>query len=139
MVRRLTRNIRVKKTAAASSTLPVGTQTFWCVPLDIRDTGSAENALLILDEKTEVVVKVGSSGSHLTFAHFCDENASKTVDGQSSDYLNPVVTAPGEYIADHVIVYEDGTEHRQSIRRSFEINQVQTLMQSGFASRQHQR
>ncbi|MBT3995135.1 MAG: CehA/McbA family metallohydrolase [Chloroflexi bacterium] len=127
-----------KKTAAAISTLPVGNQTFWGVPFDIRDTGSAENGLLVLNEKSEVVVKVESSGSHLTFAHFCDENASKTVAGQSSDYLNPVVTAPGEHIADYVIVYENGTEHRQSIRRRFEINQVQTRMQSGFASRQHQ-
>jgi hypothetical protein len=92
----------------------------------------------VFDGNSEAVITIGSSGSHLTFAHFCDENASTTVAGQSSDYLNPVVTAPGEHIADYVVVYEDGTKHRQSIRRRFEINQVQTRMQSGFSSRQHQ-
>jgi hypothetical protein len=49
-----------------------------------------------------------------------------------------VVTAPGEHIADYVVVYDDGSEHRQTVRRRFEINQAQTRMQSGFSSRQHQ-
>jgi hypothetical protein len=48
------------------------------------------------------------------------------------------VTAPGEHLADYVVVFEDGSEHRQTIRRRFEISQAQSRMQSGFASRQHQ-
>lgn len=127
-----------EKTAASILTLPVGKQTFWGVPFEIAGSCSVENRLVVLDGRTSVVIQVESSGSHLTFAHFCDENASTTVAGQSSDYLNPVVTAPGEHIADYVVVYKDGTEHRQSIRRRFEINQIQTRMQSGFSSRQHQ-
>ncbi len=123
------------KTAGAVSSLPVGNQTFWGVPFSLADDG---NNLLVIQNDEQANVKIGSSGSHLTFAHFCDEKASSSVAGQSSDYLNPVVTAPGEHIADYVVVYEDGTEHRQSIRRRFEINQVQTRMQSGFTSRQHQ-
>ncbi len=116
----------------------MGKQTFWGVPFEIAGSCSVENRLVVLDGRTSVVIQVESSGSHLTFAHFCDENASTTVAGQSSDYLNPVVTARGEHIADYVVVYKDGTEHRQSIRRRFEINQIQTRMQSGFSSRQHQ-
>lgn len=123
------------KTADAITQLPTGEHSFWGVPFDLSTT---DKNLLVLDGVKPNVIHIGSSGSHLTFAHFCDENASTTVAGQSSDYLNPVITAPGEHIADYVVVYEDGSEHRQSIRRRFEINQVQTRMQSGFVSRQHQ-
>ncbi|HIF73192.1 MAG TPA: hypothetical protein EYQ61_11640 [Dehalococcoidia bacterium] len=123
------------KTAASVVDLPVGSQTYWGVPFDIA---SSRNELLVLDGESSVDVSVGAAGSHLVFAHFCDEKASTTVAGQPADYLNPVVTAPGEHLADYVVVFEDGSEHRQSIRRRFEINQVQTRMQSGFSSRQHQ-
>ena len=44
----------------------------------------------------------------------------------------PVVTAPGEHLADYVIEYADGTEHRVAVRRRFEVNQVLSRMQSGF-------
>jgi len=123
------------KTAKAVSTLPVGNQTFWGIPFELVANGKN---LIVLDNGDSATLDVNASGSHLTFAHFCDENAAKTVAGQSADYLNPVVTAPGEHIADYIVVFDDGSEHRRSIRRRFEINQVQTRMQSGFTSRQHQ-
>jgi len=123
------------KTAASLSKLPVGSQSFWGVPFDMATSGSD---LVVLSDASSVDVSIGASASHVVFAHFCDENASTTVAGQASDYLSPVVTAPGEHIADYVVVYDDGSEHRQTIRRRFEINQAQTRMQSGFSSRQHQ-
>jgi hypothetical protein len=123
------------KTGDAVALLPAGSQSFWGVPFDLSDGG---NELLVLGSESSVDISVGASGSHIVFAHFCDEKASTTVAGQPSDYLNPVVTAPGEHLADYVVVFADGSEHRQTIRRRFEINQVQTRMQSGFASRQHQ-
>ncbi len=121
------------KTAGATSQLPTGSQVFWGIPFEIADYH-----LVIVEDKSELEISVNASGSHLVFAHFCDENASTTVAGQSSDYLNPVVTAPGEHIADYIVVFDDGSEHRQTVRRRFEINQIQTRMQSGFSSRQHQ-
>ncbi len=124
-----------KKTADAIVDLPKGNQTFWGVPFEL-EPGS--NGLVVLRGSDSASIEIGASGSHMVFAHFCDENATTTVAGQSSDYLNPVVTAPGEHIADYTVVYEDGTDYVQSVRRRFEINQVQTRMQSGFASRQHQ-
>jgi hypothetical protein len=124
-----------EKTAASLSQLPMGSQSFWGVPFDLSSSG---NDLIVLGDVTSVEVSIGASGSHVVFAHFCDENASTTVAGQASDYLSPVVTAPGEHIANYVVVYEDGSEHRQTVRRRFEINQAQTRMQSGFSSRQHQ-
>ena len=124
-----------EKTAASLSQLPMGSQSFWGVPFDLSSSG---NDLIVLGDVTSVEGSIGASGSHVVFAHFCDENASTTVAGQASDYLSPVVTAPGEHIANYVVVYEDGSEHRQTVRRRFEINQAQTRMQSGFSSRQHQ-
>jgi hypothetical protein len=124
-----------QKTAGSITQLPVGSQSFWGVPFELEASG---NELMVLDSAKSTEISVGAAGSHIVFAHFCDEKASTTVAGQSSDYLNPVVTAPGEHIADYVVVFEDGTEHRQTIRRRFEISQAQSRMQSGFASRQHQ-
>ena len=123
------------KTAASLSQLPMGAQSFWGVPFDLA---TSENDLIFLGDASSVDVSIAASGSHVLFAHFCDEKASTTVAGQASDYLSPVVTAPGEHIADYVVVYDDGSEHRQTVRRRFEINQAQTRMQSGFSSRQHQ-
>ena len=47
------------------------------------------------------------------------------------------MTAPGEHLADYVIVYADGSEARVPVRRRFEVNQVNVRSQSGFVSRQH--
>ncbi|MDP6666808.1 MAG: hypothetical protein QF357_05350 [Dehalococcoidia bacterium] len=128
------------KTAGAVNTLPTGSQVFWGVPFEFAGGGDAGsvNDLLVLAGEPGVEIAVGAAGSHLVFAHFCDERASTTVAGQSADYLNPVITAPGEHLVDYVIVFEDDSEHRQRIRRRFEINQVLSRMQSGFSSRQHQ-
>ncbi|MCZ6539263.1 MAG: hypothetical protein O6922_05505 [Chloroflexi bacterium] len=125
------------KTAGAIAKLPTGAQTFWGIPFEFVTPGGGKD-LLVMPDDSSVEIAVGAAGSHLVFAHFCDERASTTVAGQSADYLNPVITAPGEHLADYVVVFEDGSEHRQQIRRRFEINQVQTRMQSGFSSRQHQ-
>ena len=125
------------KTAGAVAGLPVGSQTFWGIPFEFT-APTDEHDLLVLAGTSAVEIEVGASGSHLVFAHFCDERASTTVAGQSADYSNPVITAPGEHLADYVVVFEDGSELRQQVRRRFEINQVQTRMQSGFSSRQHQ-
>ena len=78
------------------------------------------------------------AASYIVFAHLCDARARTTVAGQTSDYPNPVVTAPGEHLADYVIEYTDGTEHRVPVRRRFEVNQVMTRKQSGFLNRPHQ-
>ena len=123
------------KTARAITDLPAGTQTFWGIPFEMPE---GERDLIVFSDTSSIEITINVSGSHIVFAHFCDETASNTVAGQSSDYLNPVVTAPGEHLADYIVVYDNGTEHREQIRRRFEINQVQTRMQSGFSSRQHE-
>ena len=119
-------------------------------PADPRSSGECRS---ISDRTTAVwgLIVVGAEGSedatglsvegtatHLVFAHVCDSRARTTVAGQSSDYVNPAVTAPGEHLADYVIVYADGSEARVPVRRRFEVNQVNVRSQSGFVSRQHQ-
>ena len=127
--------------AKAISILPGGSQKFWGVPFDLGSDGSNGPGLLIAGEagsQDAIVISVEGTATHLVFAQVCDSRARTTVAGQSSDYVNPAVTAPGEHLADYVIVYADGYEARIPVRRRFEVNQVNVRSQSGFVSRQHQ-
>ena len=46
---------------------------------------------------TEAVsLPVRGRGTYVVFAHFCDSRARASSAGQTADYPNPVVTAPGE-------------------------------------------
>ena len=74
--------------------------------------------------------------SHVVIAHFCDSRSASGVGGQSSDYANPAVTAPGEHLADYVLLYQDGTTAAIPVRRRFEVNQISTFLQNAFVARQ---
>ena len=104
------------KTAKSASELPIGSQVFWGIPFDFS---VGKNNIVVFSDRTGIEIPLNQSGSHLVFAHFCDEKATTTVAGQSSDYLNPVVTAPGEHLADYTLSFEDGSQHRQRIRAAF--------------------
>ena len=132
-------------TASDIKRLPFGSQVFWGIPFDLAD--ASESALAVAGaagSSSTVSLAIGSNAAYLVFAHFCDSRASTTVpvgdfaDPQTADYASPVVTAPGEHLADYVLIYEDGSEHRTPVRRRFEINQVSSRMQSAFAARPHQ-
>jgi len=50
-----------------------------------------------------------------------------------------LIPRPGEHLADYVLVYADGSEHRQPIRRRFEVNEAALIWgQRAFAARPHQ-
>ena len=128
-------------TARGVAALPAGSQRFWGVPFDLGERSADEAGLVVAgaDGSTAPVdLPVKGRASYVVFAHFCDSRARTTVAGQTTDYPNPVVTAPGEHLADYILVYEDGSEAVTAIRRRFEINQAMTRMQSGFAARPHQ-
>ena len=132
-------------TASDIGRLPYGRQSFWGVPFDLADGTSPSLAVAGADGSSSTFsLPIGSNATYLVFAHFCDSRASTTVpvgdfgDPQTADYASPVVTAPGEHLADYVLIYEDGSEHRTPVRRRFEINQVSSRMQSAFAARPHQ-
>ncbi len=121
--------------------LPGDKQRFWGIPFEIGQADSNGPAILALganSDRTEVSLDVAGTASHIVFAHLCDSRATTTTAGQTADYPTPVVTAPGEHLADYVVFYENGETHSTLIRRRFEINQVYTRMQSGFACRPHQ-
>ncbi len=121
--------------------LPGGDQTFWGIPFRLgtaSDVGPAMVGSGVAGSTEARSISINAAASHLVFAHVCDSRASTSVAGQTSDYAVPVVTAPGEHLADYVLVYEDGSTHSVPIRRRFEVNQVYTRMQSGFACRPHQ-
>ena len=104
-----------EKTACGIARLPGGEQRFWGVPFRVGSAEPDAPGLLVVgdDGSTETVrVSLDGAASYLLFAHLCDARARTTVAGQSADYPTPVVTAPGEHLADYVLEYADGTEHR---------------------------
>lgn len=136
-----------EETARYIPRLPIGKQTFWGIPFELKAGGEVGRSLLVTGAnggRTRKSIPIGANCTYLVFAHFCDSRAAKTTpvgnlaDPQTGDYVQPVVTAPGEHLADYVLVYDDESEHRAPIRRRFEINQVATRMQSAFAARPHQ-
>lgn len=141
-----------EKTAWGIASLPGGTQRFWGIPFSVGSEGADGPGLIVIGPTSDGQDGVGSgavageavrvpldgTASFVMLAHVCDARARTTVAGQTSDYPNPVVTAPGEHLADYVLEYADGSEHRVAVRRRFEVNQVMTRMQSGFLNRPHQ-
>ncbi|MFN8636822.1 MAG: CehA/McbA family metallohydrolase [Chloroflexota bacterium] len=130
-----------EKTAWGVTRLPGGEQRFWGVPFSAGGSDPDAPGLVVIGAagSTEAVrAPIDGAVSFVIFAHLCDSRASTTVAGQTADYPNPVVTAPGEHLADYVLEFADGGEHRVAVRRRFEVNQVMTRMQSGFVCRPHQ-
>jgi len=128
-------------TARAVRALPTGQHTFWGVPFNLGPGPAGGPDLAVAGEGGSTVpleLPVGGKASFVVFAHFCDSRPGAHPAGQVADYPNPVVTVPGEHLADYVMVFEDGSEASTPMRRRFEINQVATRMQSAFASRSHQ-
>jgi hypothetical protein len=117
--------------------LPSGRQTFWGIPFEL---GAPEGRWwLMLDRSGDVVtIPVSGAMSHLVFAHLCDVSHSPEPGAQPADYHPGEVTRPGEHLANYVLVYGDGSEARQSIRRRFEVGEaVQVWGQQAFAARPH--
>ena len=129
-----------EKTASGIARLPGGEQRFWGVPFCVGSAEADAPGLLVVghDGSTETVhVSLDGAASYLVFVHVCDARARTTVAGQSADYPTPIVTAPGEHLADYVIEYADGSEHRVTVRRRFEVTQVSRGMQRGFLCLPH--
>jgi len=96
------------------SALPAGRQIFWGIPLALAPEGGPRWVELACGP---VTIPLEGRASYLVVAHFC--NASQV--GCVGDGGLGYVTRPGEHLADYVLVYSDGNEHRQAIRRRFEI------------------
>ena len=126
-------------TAAAVAQLVGGYQTFWGIPFHFGPEEPELRSLLVVDSSrapAPVELSLDGLASHVVIAHFCDSRSASGVGGQSSDYANPAVTAPGEHLADYVLLYQDGTTAAIPVRRRFEVNQISTFLQNAFVARQ---
>ncbi len=128
------------RTTRGLGSLPVGTQRFWGIPFELGNSSGEISPVGAGSQGStnSISIPIDGVATYIVLAHICDSRARDTVAGQTADYASPVVTAPGEHLADYVLVYEDGSTHSTPIRRRFEVNQVHTRMQSGFACRPHQ-
>jgi hypothetical protein len=121
--------------------LPKGAQTFWGIPFSLSDEswlvlGAGANALeinLIPDGQTQ-----DTAPTFILFAHFCNSSYDPNVGTNWRGKIN-FVMRPGEHLADYILRYADGSEHRQPIRRRFEISEPSNGWgQLAFAARSHE-
>ena len=81
---------------------------------------------------------VEGEASYLIFAHFADSSHDPEGRGQPAGVNIGPVLRPGEHLAEYVLVYEDGSEHRQPIRRRFEVSDARVAWgQLAFMARAH--
>ncbi|HET7771000.1 MAG TPA: CehA/McbA family metallohydrolase [Chloroflexota bacterium] len=98
--------------------LPAGQQRYWGIPFALAPDGAAP-AWTIVDAPREVTLPRDARASHVVFLHTCGRPAPETPD--NSTLADPLLHA-GEHVAGYVLVYDDGSEHRQPIRWRFEVN-----------------
>jgi hypothetical protein len=119
----------------AMKALPTGQQTFWGIPFALGAPGEADGRWLVLHREPREV-EVGAQAHYLVVAHFC--NTSTGAMTTPTVTVRPILQL-GEHLADYVLVYADGSQHRQPIRRRFEINEAApNFGHDAFAARPHQ-
>ncbi len=119
------------------STLPYGLQSFWGIPFDL---GPVEgNCWLVLEHSSDSsTVDLPGKATYLLIAHFCSESYDPEGHRQPADCKAGEVIRVGEHLADYVLAYADGSEHRQSIRRRFEVGEAKVAFGHwAFAARPH--
>jgi hypothetical protein len=121
----------------ALKTLPAGQQTFWGIPFALGVAEDGER-WLVLNREPEVI-EIAARARYVVVAHFCNISPLPADPDALKLTVLRVIPQPGEHLADYVLVYADGSEHRQPIRRRFEVNEAVTNWgQDAFAARPHQ-
>jgi len=119
-------------------TLPAGQQTFWGVPFALGAREEHAQRWLLLDREPHTV-EIAARARYLVVAHFCNNSHDPADPSHPPDTPAGLLPRPGEHLADYVLVYADGSEHRQPIRRRFEVNEAALIWgQRAFAARPHQ-
>jgi len=101
-----------KQAADLAHYLPRGRQTFWGIPFSLGPKDLAKPGLIALGPVMKPVrVRLAGTATHLCVLHFC--NLPKDRDANM---------AGGEHLADYALIYANGAQHVQSIRRRFEVH-----------------
>ena len=76
----------------------------------------------------------------VVFAHFCGVSRSHHDVHDPTELPSGIIREPGQHLADYVLEYSDGAEHRQAIRRRYEVNDLFVAWgQLAFAAHPHRR
>jgi hypothetical protein len=121
----------------ALKTLPSGQQTFWGIPFALGAAEENGERWLALDRNPQEV-EVAAQARYVVVAHFCNISPLPAHPDALKLTVLRAIPQPGEHLADYMLVYADGSEHRQPIRRRFEVNEAVTNWgQDAFAARPH--
>ncbi|HET7771052.1 MAG TPA: CehA/McbA family metallohydrolase [Chloroflexota bacterium] len=126
--------------------LPLGQRSFWGVPFHLAPETSTNGATawVVSGPQQGAATTIPLTGTsdrsptYLLFAHLCGASPESTPKDDSEFDTTSwpgAITRPGERVANYVLVYADGTEHRQPIRWRFEINGSSAANQRPFAAR----
>jgi hypothetical protein len=131
------RRWRIRGEPVDGRAFPRGAQRYWGVPFDCAPAaGEADTPAWVLatgDASTVIPLEAGASPgpgesagpTHLVLLHACTTPvAPDEADDPISSVVPPAMTQLGQPVADYVLVYADGSEHRQAVRWRFEINGV---------------
>jgi hypothetical protein len=123
----------------AFNDLPYGDQSFWGIPFSLAPNLEGKSWIVLGpgDWSTEIFLEGDTKASFLVFAHVCNSPEIEQINPATSEMP---VFEPGQHLADYVLIYSDGTEHTQAIRRRFEINELMAYWgHLAFAARPHHR
>lgn len=119
-------------------TLPGGQQSFWGVPFRLRPAEADARWVWIGREAPETAtIELSGTANRFVLAHFAIPSRPLSTAPGPGDELDGTPFDQGEHLADYVLRYVDGAEHRVMIRRHFEIGDV-SLREHPFMARPHQ-
>ncbi len=101
--------------------LPDGPQTFWGIPFLLAKAGS--HRWLELRGQAAVTLPMVGRADYVVLAHFCNASLDPETKQRWPDIGLGDGFRIGEKLADYVLVCADGSEHRQRIRRRFEVSE----------------
>src|SRR5262245_154904 len=119
---RATSGAELELGAEGLARLPRGSQELRGIPFRLGPDGREARVWLSLCARSggpgarSVEVPIDRTAHFICFAHFCDWESAATPLPTVDD-----VERLGEELADAVLVYTDGSEHRQPIRRRYEV------------------
>lgn len=111
--------------------LPAGSQRFRGIPFQLGEA-DGDGRWILLD--AEVTIPVGAAATHVVVVHACAPAADEPPAAPEPDFM----AHAGQPLARYTLVYADGDEQHQVIRRRFEVNEWwSTLPPVSFASVDH--